>query len=160
MQVPREQLAIRQAVERLAEVLDAPDLAEDAGFDVSAGNGRVSHAVLNVRGHCFVLEWKRSGAASVVAGAIRQLRIYQSSVSREFSREVIPLLAVPYMGEAAQELCARADLAWLDLSGNARIVVPGVFYQNLGNPSLFPQARTAAERVRTKGVSGSEALAH
>lgn len=54
-----------------------------------------------------------------------------------FSRRVIPLLAVPYMGRAGQELCAQAEIAWLDLSGNARIVVPGIFYQNLGNPNRF-----------------------
>ena len=102
-------------------------------FEVRAGDDRLWDAVLRVRGHCFVLEWKRSGSASMVAGAIHQLRMARSS----FSRGVIPLLAVPYMGEAAQALCARANLAWLDLSGNARIVVSGIFYQNLGNPSLF-----------------------
>ncbi len=153
MQVPREQLAIRQAVERLAEILGAPDLTEDAGFEVPARNGRVPDAVLRVHGHCFALEWKRSGSAAVVAGAIRQLRMFQSSLSRE----VIPLLAVPHMGEAAQELCARADLAWLDLSGNARIVVPGVFYQNLGNPSLF---RRPGRPESAFGPRGSRVARH
>ena len=133
MQVPRERLAIRQAAEGLAEILGAPGLAEDARFEVRARNDRIWDAAFRVQGHCFVLEWKRSGSASMVAGAIQQLRMARSS----FSREVIPLLAVPYMGEAGQELCARADLAWLDLSGNARIVVSGIFYQNLGNPNRF-----------------------
>ena len=41
------------------------------------------------------------------------------------------------MGEAAQDLCAQANLAWLDLSGNARIIVPGIFYQNLGHPNQY-----------------------
>ena len=41
------------------------------------------------------------------------------------------------MGEAAQERCEQAELPWLDLSGNARIIVPGIFYQNLGNPNRF-----------------------
>ena len=54
--------------------------------------------------------------------------------------EVTPLLAVPHMSEAAQERCAQADLPWLDLSGNARIIVPGIFYQNLGNPNRFRRA--------------------
>ena len=153
MQVPLERLAIRQAVERLAEILGAPGLTEDAKLKVPASNGRVCDAVLRVQNHCFVLEWKRSGSASVVAGAIPQLRMAQSS----FSREVIPLLAVPYMGEAAQELCARADLAWLDLSGNARIVVPGIFYQNLGNPSLF---RRPGRPQTAFGLRGSRVARH
>ena len=133
MHVPREPLAIRQAVERLAEILGAPDLAEDARLHVRAGDRGEWDAVLRVHGHYFALEWKRSGSVSAIAGAIHQLRMAQNS----FAHEVIPLLAVPYMGEAAQELCARAEVPWLDLSGNARIIVPGIFYQNLGNPNRF-----------------------
>ena len=133
MQIPRELLAIRQAAERLAEILEAPGLAEDARFEERTSDGRMWDAVIRVRGHCFVLEWTRSGSVSLAAGGVHLLGMARSS----FSYEVIPVLAVPYMGEAAQELCARADLAWLDLSGNARIVVPGIFYQNLGNPNRF-----------------------
>lgn len=133
MQIPYEAIAIRQATERLARILEAPDLVEVAGYQEHAGDRLRCDAVLKARGHCFVLEWKRSGSVGAVADAIRFLRIARSS----FSHHVIPLLAVPYMGEAAQELCAGAEVAWLDLSGNARIIVPGIFYQNLGNPNRF-----------------------
>ena len=44
------------------------------------------------------------------------------------------------MGEAAKEHCAQAQKNWLDLSGNARIIAPGIFYQNLGNPNRFRRA--------------------
>ena len=133
MQVPRESLAIRQATERLAEILEASVCTEDAGLPGRARDRLAPDAVLGSRGRCFVLEWKRSGSVGTVADAIRIVERYRSS----FPREVIPLVAVPYMGEAGQELCARAGVAWLDLSGNARIVVPGIFYQNLGNPNRF-----------------------
>ena len=79
------------------------------------------------------MEWKRSGSLGPVASAIRQLRMAQGS----FPHRVIPLLAVPYVGKAAQERCAQAEVPWLDLSGNARIIVPGIFYQDLGNPNRF-----------------------
>ena len=133
MQIPREPLAIRQATARLAEILEAPVRTEDAGLPARVSDPFAPDAVLGSRGHCFVLEWKRSGSAGAVAGAIRFLEMARSS----FSHEVIPLVAVPYMGRVGQELCARAEVAWLDLSGNARIVVPGIFYQNLGNPNRF-----------------------
>ena len=133
MQVPREPLAIRQATERLAEILGVPGLAEDAGLQVRASHRYTWDAILRVRGHWFILEWKRSGSVSAAAGAIRFFEMARSSLPHEG----IPLLAVPHMGEAAQELCALAGLAWLDLSGNARIVVPGIFYQNLGNSNRF-----------------------
>lgn len=133
MKVPRETLAIRQAAERLADILGTPELAEDTKFEVRTNDGHRWDAVFSIRGHSFVLEWKRSGSLGPVANAIRQLRMAQ----RSFPHEVIPLLAVPYMGEAAQKRCAQAELPWLDLSGNARIIVPGIFYQNLGHPNRF-----------------------
>ena len=133
MQVPRESIAIRQAADRLAEILCVPDLAEDTHVAVRSNDGRPWDAVLAAKGFSFVLEWKRSGSLGHVAAAIRQLEM----AKRNLPHEVIPLLAVPYMGEAAQEHCAQAELAWLDLSGNARIIAPGIFYQNLGNPNLF-----------------------
>lgn len=126
-------MAIRQVADRLAEIFGDSDLAKDARFEARANDGRVWDAVFATRGYSFVLEWKRSGALGPVASAVRQLRTAQSS----FPYQIVPLLAVPYMGRAAQEHCAQADTPWLDLSGNARIVVPGIFYQNLGNPNRF-----------------------
>lgn len=133
MKIPREPRAIQIATARLAEIFAVPDLSEDTRFEVRTDDGRLWDAVLAIRGHSFVLEWKRSGSLGPVAGAIRQLSMAQSS----FPYHVIPLLAVPFMGTAAQERCAQAEVPWLDLSGNARIIVPGIFYQNLGNPNRF-----------------------
>ena len=48
-------------------------------------------------------------------------------------------MVVPYMGRAAQERCAQIQLCWMDLSGNARIVTPTIFYQSIGNPNRFPR---------------------
>ena len=133
MQIPREPIAIRQAAERLAEIFGIPDPSEDTRFGVLTDDGRVWDAVLTFRGHSFAMEWKRSGSVGPVTSAIRQLRMAQ----RSFHHEIIPLLAVPFMGRAAQERCAQAELPWIDLSGNARIILPGIFYQNLGNPNRF-----------------------
>lgn len=133
MKIPDEPNAIRQVTERLAEILDAPDLVEVVGYQERTVDRLRCDAVLKARGHCFVLEWKRSGSVAHVRSAIGFLKTAQSS----FPHQVIPLLAVPYMGRAGPELCAQAGVAWLDLSGNARIIVPGIFYQNLGNPNRF-----------------------
>ena len=116
-------------------------------------NGTRSFAA---RGHSFVLEWKRSGSLGHVAAAIRQLEMAKLS----FPHEVIPLLAVPYMAEAAQKLCAQAELPWLDLSGNARIIAPGIFYQNLGNPNRFRRAGRPESAFGPKRCSDNTAAAH
>ena len=54
----------------------------------------------------------------MVAGAIQQLRMARGSLSHR----MIPLLAVPYMGEVAQELCAR-DAHPIPGGGSSRILV-------------------------------------
>ena len=110
-----------------------------------AVNGTRSFAV---GGLSFVLEWKSAGAPGHVAAAIRTL----ARAKHSFPHEVIPLLAVPYMGEAAQALCERAELPWLDLSGNARIIVPGIFYQNLGNPNRFRRVGRPESAFGPKGA--------
>ena len=142
MQIPRAPIAIRQAAVRLAEILGVSELAErsDAGGQWDA--------VFAVGDLSFVLEWKSAGAPGHVAAAIRTL----ARAKHSFPHAVIPLLAVPYMGEAAQALCARAELPWLDLSGNARIIVPGIFYQNLGNPNRFRRAGRPESAFGPKGA--------
>ena len=142
MQIPRPSIAIRQAAVRLAEIFGVPELAE------RSDDGGHWDAVFAVGGLSFVLEWKSSGSPGHVALAIRTLERAKHS----FPHEVIPLLAVPYMGEAAQELCELAELPWLDLSGNARIIVPGIFYQNLGNPNLFRRAGRPESAFGPKGA--------
>ena len=138
MKIPPEPIGVMLAVERLADIFDAPELIEDARRDAFTSDGREWDCVITIRGHTFVLEWKRSGSLSHLAGAIHQAGMVQGSfalVQSSVPRDVTQLLIVPYMGKAAQEQCALAQLCWLDLSGNARIVVPGIFHQNLGNPT-------------------------
>ena len=136
MRIPREPIAIRQAADRLTEILGVPDVADGARVEIRGNDRRRRDAVVAAGAFSFVLEWKRSGSVGHVAAAIRELE----PAGRSIPRSAVPLLAVPYMGEPAQELCVEAGLPWLDLSGNARIIVPGIFYQNLGNPNLFRRA--------------------
>lgn len=133
MQIPREDIAIQQAAERLANIFGIPELVENVQARVRSDDGHRWDAVITAAGHCFVLEWKNSSSVAPIIAGIRLLETARYSLSND----VIPLLVVPYMGKSSQELCEQAELPWLDLSGNARIVVPGIFYQNLGNPNLF-----------------------
>ena len=142
MQIPREAIAVRQTADRLAEILGVSELAERSNA------GGQWDAVFAVGGLSFVLEWKSAGAPGHVAAAIRTL----ARAKHSFPHEVIPLLAVPYMGEAAQALCERAELPWLDLSGNARIIVSGIFYQNLGNPNRFRRVGRPESAFGPKGA--------
>ena len=126
-------MAIRQAADRLAEIFEVPSHAVSDCFDAHSARGWSWDAVFSVGGHSFALEWKRSGSLNQVALAIHQMNEARDGLPDG----LIPLLMVPYMGDQGRERCAQAGIPWLDLSGNARIVTAGIFYQNLGHPNRF-----------------------
>src|SRR5665213_2482897 len=90
---------------------------------VKIGNPRDSTVdfMMTSAGTTFLIEAKGSARSSTVAGAIAQLSQY-----RERFVDAKLLLMVPKMGAAGAELCARAGINWLDLSGNASLDVPGL----------------------------------
>jgi hypothetical protein len=52
---------------------------------------------------------------------------------------VLPVVAVPFMGDVGKRLCADAGVSWFDLSGNAHIVAPGLRILIEGKPNRFVQ---------------------
>lgn len=128
MRPPPERLAVQQVVHRLAELLElAPaqrrPLIPRAEVD----------AVVDVGGHTFVIEWRASGAAASVSMAVEQVRRYADASENG----VVPLVAVPFMGPVGRKRCEEAGVAWLDLSGNARILAPGIRVVVEGKPNRF-----------------------
>ena len=136
MRAPLEHHAVQLVKERLTAIFSFAGQAVDGRFEVHASQS-AGHmqwdAVLTAGDHTFVVECKSSGSLSQVAMAIHQL----AQSPRHFPDPVIPLLAAPYMGETARAHCEQNGVAWLDFSGNGRIVAPGIFYQNLGHPNRF-----------------------
>ena len=76
------------------------------------------------------------------------------------AQQVVPILAVPFMGEAGRRLCEAEGCSWLDLSGNANIRAPGLLvriegmtnrFKRRGRPaSVFaPQASRIARHLLT-----------
>ena len=124
------------ATDKVLEILSAMGYVAEPSFEVPTsmgGSSRVWDAVLEAGHHAFVMEWKGSGAHSQIAMMVQQL----AEAPSHFPKAVTPLLAVPYMGEAGRVYCEQNGVSWLDLSGNARIVAPGIFYQDLGHANRF-----------------------
>jgi hypothetical protein len=117
-------------VERLAELLGLA--RADADIRPQAAGHRPD-LVVALGGKTFVIEWKSSGAAAPVSMAAELVRSY----AVELGGEVVPLVAVPYMGATGRELCDAAGVGWLDLSGNARIIAPGLRVLIEGKPNHF-----------------------
>ncbi|MBI4832808.1 MAG: hypothetical protein HY801_14910 [Candidatus Lindowbacteria bacterium] len=81
----------------------------------------------------FVVQWKTVAGAAVVAQAVSQTQEYV----RQSAQKAVPVVAVPFMGKVGQEICETAGVSWMDLSGNARVIAPGVRIMVEGKPNRF-----------------------
>ncbi len=96
----------------------------------------VADFVVSAAGQTFVVEFRKSTGAAPVAAALKDLQ----KLARRFPRHVVPILAVPFMGEVGRRLCEEAGVGWIDLSGNAHIVAPGIRVIIDGRPNRFRSA--------------------
>jgi hypothetical protein len=131
VRTPTEQLALRKVVERLADLLSLPSTVVVTREPRSAA----VDAVAELGSLTFVIEWKGSSSLAHVSRAADQVRRYAS----ELGGGVAPLVAVPFMGSAGREHCREAGVSWLDLSGNASIIAPGVRVLIEGQPNRYKQ---------------------
>jgi DNA-binding transcriptional ArsR family regulator len=124
---------------------------EDWRVEPDSRPGRADVRLL-AGGEWYAAEFKAAATTEQVSSALRQL-----SVLSEPERQVVPLLVVPYMGNAGRELCRAAGIPWLDLSGNAEIDTPSLRIRILGQPNKYkrsgqPQSLFAPRSARAARV--------
>ena len=103
-----------------------------AELDVRAADA--SGADLTVTaGLTFVVVVNKSTSAAPIAAAAKKAK---ASAAR-IRRRSVPILVVPFMGEVGRTVCEEAGVEWLDLSGNAHIVAPGIRVIVEGKPNRF-----------------------
>lgn len=117
----------------LARLLEMP---EDLVKVRPGAKGSGPDFVIRAGEHTFHVESKSSSARAPLILALGRLRERRG----DMQKDVIPLLVVPYMGETGRRLCEEHELAWLDLSGNARIKARGLFIKVEGKPNRFKSA--------------------
>ncbi|MEW6262370.1 MAG: type IV toxin-antitoxin system AbiEi family antitoxin [Thermodesulfobacteriota bacterium] len=103
------------------EVAVRSDISVEADFVISAV------------GQTLVIEFKMSTGAALIAAAAKRVK----ELARQIRGGAVPLLAVPFMGEVGRRLCEEEGVSWLDLSGNARIIAPGIRVIIDGQPNRF-----------------------
>jgi hypothetical protein len=120
---------------RLAELLAVPQSRVKVQRQPAARGGKPERADLLVSAGDFIfaVECKSSGQAASVAMAAHSAREF----AEQLNKRSIPLVAVPYMGEVGRRMCEEADVCWLDLSGNARLVAPRLRVNIEGKPNQF-----------------------
>lgn len=85
--------------------------------------------------HRFVIEARNKAGTEQIVAAVERLQRYVNRLEKH----AVPLLSVPYMGPVGRRICAEKGVSWLDLSGNARIQVPGLRVVIEGRPNKFKQ---------------------
>jgi len=114
----------------------------------SAGH---SHVRLQAGGVCFVILFKAAANTEQIGSALSRL----SAMSEP---QVVPLLVVPYMGEAGRALCRARGIAWLDLSGNAEIEVLPLHIRILGMPNRYKRSGRPESLFASRGVRAARVL--
>jgi hypothetical protein len=91
-------------------------------------------------GYSWRIAWRPSAATRPLQDAVRELQ----EAPKPRSKRHIPLVVVPYMGEAGRDICKRSAVSWLDLAGNADIAAPGLRARLEGRPNPFKRDRNDA----------------
>jgi hypothetical protein len=122
--------ALRQAEALLKEWLDG-----NARFERSRTTGPDDGVDLVVRlgRTALVVQVKLASDSRSIASSIEHAR----RVAPRFGKEAVPIVVVPFMGELGQRLSAQWGVSWFDLSGNARVLAPGLRIHIEGKPNRF-----------------------
>lgn len=92
-------------------------------------------AVVKAAGQTFAVELAEAASAGPVAARAERA----ANAAKALRKRAIPVVAVPYMGPSGKDACERAGVSWLDFSGNAHIVAPGIRIIIDGRPNQFPK---------------------
>lgn len=125
-------------------------------LDAASGTGRDRpDMVVNVTAPdgdsvTFVVEIKRSGVVSVARDAVEQLRTYAETVPGART-----LFIAPWLSQRSRELLAGAGVAYLDATGNTRLVAdrPGLFVRAVGADKNPWPTDSALKSLRGKGAA-------
>ena len=136
MDAPSKWEAIRQTSGRLANLIEFECRELEIGECRSACQ---PDCMLKAGPFVFVVGWKSVATVASIGEVVRQLRRHANAVRQSglVHGTVIPLMVVPFMGDIGRERCAEHDVAWLDLSGNARIAAPGLRILIEGKPNRY-----------------------
>lgn len=129
MKVPTRHSALQQVVERLRRLLSLDP--NQVGLKTMPSSS--AHVSVDLGGLTFAVQWKGTSALAHVATAAE----FVKRDAAELGSRALPLVAVPFMGPIGREYCQEIGVSWLDLSGNGRIVGPGIRVQIEGQPNLF-----------------------
>ncbi len=95
-----------------------------------------------------LVEAKASGEPRIVRGGVQQIRQAQRAQGR---KRTYGVLATSYIGPDSQKICKEAEIGFIDLAGNCRLVFDQVFIERLGAPNPAIERRPLRSIFTPKG---------
>jgi len=125
---PSEEQLVARVPTTLASLLDIPE----AKVKSRHAKGSNIDLLVSAVDRTFAVEVLSAGGAGPVAAHAQHVVEAAKGI-----RRAIPLIVVPFMSEAGRQACEAARVPWIDLSGNAHIVTPGIRVIVAGRPNRF-----------------------
>lgn len=150
--------ALRQEARRviprfLSEWTGLPANVVGASEGQAGGDINSPDLVVQLGPLTFLVEIEGKADVATVARAAERAAAHASHAGED-RNGTIPLLVVPYMAETARMRCEAEGLAWLDLSGNARIHVEAPLHLHV---SIEGKANRFTKRGRPKNAFAPKA---
>lgn len=121
--------AARRLPALLEEALELPP--GSVGAERQVGRSRADLVLRIDSGPALIAEVKSSARSVDVEQAARTAQAMASEL------EGVPVVVVPHMGKAGQEVARRAGVGWIDLSGNANVRAGNLILRIQGRPNRY-----------------------
>lgn len=149
-----EREIIRDLRETLKTVLDVPVMVVPEHAIHRERTGYRPDMMVLAEPYKFVVEYKSAGTTDQVA-----LAGYQLASAHSWLQEgQIPLIVVPYMSAGGRKYAQERGISWIDLSGNARVIAPGLRVVIEGKPNRFIRRGRPRDLFAPRSVRVTRAL--
>ncbi len=136
----RAAAALRAALEQVSTI----KIKDLRSAPQAAGQSIVAH--LQVLGHSHTLACELAPSANL--GDVERSLAKAGADAARLGAEAAPVLIAPHLSAEAQALCKQNHTGFLDLEGNAHLVIGEVFIlrRSLSVPTLQPSSSPLAQR--------------
>ncbi len=113
---------------------------------IHTGSKDSSDFLLKAGKHTFLVQLQRSTLKA-------SLLLTSSELKKDITKrqeDFIPLVVVLYMPKSGRDICEESGIAWVDLSGNAKIQAQDLVIKIEGKPNLFKTAGRPANVFAAK----------
>jgi len=127
--MPHEKQILAELPKVIGDIVKLPGKAEPRPCKPTNG----ADLCVRLGPHILAFEVKSSSRVAHINQAIEALTRSRASLASG----AIPVVAVPFMGEAGRQLCQERGVSFVDLSGNAHIEAPGLLIHVEGRPNKY-----------------------